>query len=127
VNHPTNEELCSLTAGQLSDDDLAGLSAHLGKCSECCRRLDQLASDDPLLAKLQRSAAGWEEALVAPAQRRSAVRALRHRKEDAAARTTEPPAARVKFPPSKQVADYDILTEVGRGAWGWSTKRGTAD
>ena len=57
--------------------ELARVSAHLGDCPECCRRIDQLAADDPLLARLQQSAASREETLVSPAQRRSAVRALR--------------------------------------------------
>ena len=78
LNHPTDEELRALSLGQLAEAELARVSAHLGDCPECCRRIDQLAADDPLLARLQQSAARREEVLVSPAQRRSAVRALRH-------------------------------------------------
>ena len=75
--HPTADELRALSLGRLAEAELGHVSAHLGACPECCRRIDQLAAADPLLARLQQSAARRGEALVSPAQRRSAVRALR--------------------------------------------------
>jgi hypothetical protein len=35
----------------------SAFSAHLGDCAECCRRIDQTAASDPLLARLHQSAA----------------------------------------------------------------------
>jgi anti-sigma factor RsiW len=72
-NHPDDE---ALSLGQLAEAELARVSAHLADCPACCRRIDQLATDDPLLARLQQAASSREETLVTPAQRRSAVRAL---------------------------------------------------
>jgi anti-sigma factor RsiW len=77
LNHPTDDELRALSLGQLTEAEMDVVSAHLGDCPSCCRRIDQLATDDPLLARLQRDAATTETALVTRAQRRSAVRALR--------------------------------------------------
>src|SRR6516165_8667480 len=82
LNHPTVEELRALSVGQLGDEELARVSAHLADCPACCRRIDELGSDDPLLARLQRSRTSEEGVLVPPAQRRSAVRALRQGQED---------------------------------------------
>jgi serine/threonine protein kinase len=119
LNHPSAEELRALSLGQLTDAELARISAHLRDCPACCRRIDQSVTDDPLLARLQQNAARREENLVGPAQRRSAVRALRQGSEARAAalergRETEP----VMPPAPKHVGDYDILAEVGRGGMG---------
>jgi len=81
LNHPGDEALLALSLGQLAEAELTHVSAHLGDCPTCCRRIDQLTSADQLLARLQQGAASREKALVSPAQRRPAVRALRHAHE----------------------------------------------
>jgi anti-sigma factor RsiW len=80
LNHPGDATLRALSLGQLTEAELAQVSAHLADCPACCRRIDQLATDDPLLARLQQIAASREKELVSPAQRRPAVRALRRGK-----------------------------------------------
>jgi serine/threonine protein kinase len=96
LNHPGDAALRALSLGQLAEAELAQVSAHLGACPACCRRIDQLASDDPLLARLQHGAASRDEVLVSPAQRRPAVRALRHSHEArSAARERDPEAGTV--------------------------------
>src|SRR5262245_47938713 len=119
LNHPTAEELRALSLGQLAEAELTRVSAHLGDCPECCRLIDGLATVDLLLARLQQSAARRQEGLVSPAQRRSAVRALRQAPEPVwAARQGDPEAPRAIPPAPGQVGDYDVLAEVGRGGMG---------
>jgi serine/threonine protein kinase/tetratricopeptide (TPR) repeat protein len=119
LNHPGDDALRALSSGQLTEADAAQVCGHLGECPACCRRIDQLATDDRLLARLQQTAASPEAAIVTPAQRRAAVRALRESDEPASAtRTREPEAAPVNLPAPRQVGEYDVLAEVGRGGMG---------
>src|SRR5262249_38497837 len=122
LNHPGDETLRALSLGQLTEAELTQLSAHLGDWPACCRRIDQLTTDDRLLARLQQGAAGRDEGLVTPAQRRAAVRALRQAHGGHSA-TLHPAPSTAHPPPSTlhpptQVGDYDILGEVGRGGMG---------
>jgi WD40 repeat protein len=118
-SHPTTEQLHALSSGRLGEADLARVSAHLGECPVCCKRLEQSADDDPLLARLQKSAARSGESLVSAAQRRSAIRALRDGSSvGAAGEIRDETTERVIVPVPRQVGDYDVLTEVGRGGMG---------
>src|SRR5262245_5935304 len=93
LNHPGDEALRALSLGQLAEAELAPICAHLGDCPACCRRIDQLAPDDRLLARLQQGAASRENVLVSRAQRRSAVRALRQSHEARTATRKRDPGA----------------------------------
>jgi serine/threonine protein kinase len=118
-NHPDDEALRALSLGQLTETELAHISAHLGDCPACCRRIDQLATDDSLVARLQQGAAGSAEMLVSPTQRRPAVRALaQSQPERSATQERDAEAGPVIVPAPRQVADYEILGPLGKGGMG---------
>src|SRR5262245_34307065 len=118
-DHPSDDTLRGLSLGQLAEVELVHISAHLGDCPACCHRIDQLATDDRLLARLQQNAANRDEALVNAAQRRSAVRALRQSHDGKLpARHRDSEAAPLILPAPRQIGDYEILGEVGRGGMG---------
>ena len=94
LNHPGDDALRALSLGQLPEAELARVCAHLGDCPACCRRIDQLATDDRLLARLQQSAASRDKVLATPAQRRSAVRALDPSHEPRSSTLHPPPPTR---------------------------------
>jgi len=106
LDHPGDEALRALSLGQLAAAELAHVAAHLGDCPACCRRIDQLATADRLLARLQQGAASREAVLVSPAQRRRAVRALRQAHEArSAAGQRDPEAVAVILSAPWQVED----------------------
>ena len=80
-NHPDDEALRALSLGQLAEAELERVSAHLGDCRECCLRIDQLVTDDPLLKRLQQSAISRDDVIGTPDEHRSAARALRRAHE----------------------------------------------
>lgn len=118
-NHPSDDALRALSLGQLGDADLIDVSAHLEGCPGCLDRIELLAADDRLLSRLKQSATRKKKELVSHAQLSAAVRALNHGNESrSAARKQSSDAERVVVPVPRQIQDYDLLCEVGRGGMG---------
>jgi anti-sigma factor ChrR (cupin superfamily) len=46
LKHPDDDTLRTLSLGQLTEAELTQVSAHLGDCPTCCRRIDQLDTGD---------------------------------------------------------------------------------
>ena len=118
LNHPADDTLRALSLGQLTEAELARISAHLTECPACCSRIDQLAGDDSLLTRLRRGAAGREEMLVGPSQRRPAVRALRQPQGAISATRADMETAAGMLTAPKRVGDYEILGPLGAGGMG---------
>ena len=126
-DHPTAEELRALSLGRLTEADLARVSAHLGDCPACCRRIDQLAADDPLLARLQQSAAqpGRTRWSPRPSAARRSAPCAGVAGPGACRADRGPEAAPVILPAPGRSGTTTSWPRSGAGAWGWCTRRGT--
>jgi tRNA A-37 threonylcarbamoyl transferase component Bud32 len=141
--HPAAAELLAFHLGQVDDGELARLAAHLDGCVACCALLDQLHARDALLRALRTAAGAGTATPEDAAERRRAVLAyLDGRRRSVAPHTatacTEPasgdaplPQARPDVPRegpsaaheegtpgSRQIGDYEVLAEAGRGGMG---------
>lgn len=129
--HPSMEELRAFSQGR-TDQDQEVLCAHLDQCERCREQLDQLQSEDPLIAQLQQVNQPATDLEETAEDRRRAVRALvKGISPDPAMTGTPVPDLRTpadhaqgsssgteSVPLPRMIQDYEIFEEVGRGGMG---------
>jgi eukaryotic-like serine/threonine-protein kinase len=147
--HPSEDLLRAFSLGELGDDQLEGISAHLNGCQVCCARIDDISGRNAFLTRLQSATRSGDSTLEGEGLRRQAARALQREVErrrsssgsgwfapsqpsvsaegdgEASARASavereQPPNGGEGAEPAcpRQIGDYDVLAEVGRGGMG---------
>ncbi len=113
--HPAADRLHAFSRGEVGDDELGAIAAHLDGCPACRARLEALSAGDGLLSRLQEVAEPSGSVCADEEGRRKAVRALREVIRRPPSARADPGAA-PEFP--RQVGEYDILAPVGQGGMG---------
>lgn len=116
--HPEARLLDAFAAGALDGDELDRVVGHLEVCETCRARIDGIVTGDGFLSRLRQAATLVGHPPAAPAERRRQAWALRRRiqHDTAPLGAREPPAEEPATP--REVANYEILREVGRGGMG---------
>jgi eukaryotic-like serine/threonine-protein kinase len=116
--HPEMRLLRDFTAGALDGHELDRVVEHLEQCGTCRAEVDGIATGDGLLDRLRQAATLAEGRPADHTERRRRAWALRRRIH----RDSSPSAVSAAEPglpiPPQDVANYEILREVGRGGMG---------
>ena len=114
--HPEPEQLRSFASGSIGDDDLARVAAHLDGCADCRTAVDGFLTGDHFLGRLQDAGHRSGAAIEGEAERRRSARALL-REAGSAGHLARPPATTGAAVP-RELGEYTLLREVGRGGMG---------
>ncbi|MCI0458203.1 MAG: serine/threonine-protein kinase, partial [Gemmataceae bacterium] len=107
---PSEEELGRYAKGDMSEAEAQTIDSHMGKCTACLGRLDELASrPDSFIVALRQPPATVSEAN--PVLARAVAAVLAHETLARSAALPEPQAAAV-------LNGYRIVEEIGRGGMG---------
>jgi WD40 repeat protein/serine/threonine protein kinase len=116
--HPDMRLLRDFAAGALDGHELDRVVEHLEQCGTCRAEVDGIATGDGLLDRLRQAATLAEGRPADHTERRRRAWALRrriHRDSSPSAVSTAEPGLPI---PPQDVANYEILREVGRGGMG---------
>ncbi len=116
--HPDARLLSAFAAGALDGDKLDRVAEHLERCGTCRAEIDGIVSGDGLLGRLRQATTLAMDRPTDPAERRRQALAMRRWIQRdlaptlAGARPSEGPV------PPREVANYEIIREAGRGGMG---------
>ncbi len=116
TRHPSDQALHAYGLGKLDEATAESVNKHVGSCPACRERVAGLTSDS-LLGRLRDVHGQVRPDPSAPAvSSTDGLSAM-----SAASLSAAPPPASTLPPGLADHADYEILRELGRGVWTWST------
>jgi serine/threonine protein kinase len=113
---PPAEELSAFVAGRLPTAELETVASHLGECTHCLARVDQMMLDtDPLVAELRKPA---EPDTVSDTEARRATSLVESLSEQVTRTAGDAAGLRapVELPP--ELGQYELLEKLGEGGMG---------
>ncbi len=113
----TLEELTRLDAGLLSSETHVSMSAHVEQCDSCLQRLEQLPTNDDVLARTLRAEYTNDDFADEP-ELAQAIAELNTQPSLSRAKQEMPAEISPLFPADEVLDDYRILRIIGRGGMG---------